>query len=351
MLVSFFESRFVENNEYFKKNPLNTAYWIGIIFIIFIVGFRWNMATDWDAYYEIYQISSTNEYIAIEKGFLLLNSFFLKNFNDYQFFLIFHAIVFYVVIFKFFKFFTHYVAFAILWHFASSLGIVGSSRQLLALAIGSVGLLHYLKKGNKTVFIVSVLLAMTFHTSAIFMFFYLFLNRHFTKNQLIIAILTSVVVGYIDISGFVVSNVGVLGQLASDKAGLYSAESFEYSYLAIFKRLIIILPLILILRNRIEHRKFSNIVINGYIFGICLYLTFGQSLNIIATRGAMYFNIMEPIIITYYLYLVSDRISKHIAIFLISLFSLLLLRQSISQYPQIFVPYKNRFFQTDIFKY
>lgn len=351
LLVSFFETRFRERNEYLKSTPLDGLYWFGTIALVFLFGLRGEMATDYDAYVNIFFESDSKEFIPIEKGFLLLNQFFLKVFQEYQYFLVFHAIIFYLFVYKYFKFFTHYVAVASLWFFATNLGLVGSSRQLLALAVACFGLMHYIKNKNKVVFIAAILVAISFHNSAVFMFAYFFLNKRWDSKVLLLAIVVSSFIGALNISGFVVSNIGFLGEIADSKAEIYSNEVAKYSYLAIFKRLVIILPLLIFFRNKVNERKESDLVVNGYIFGICVYLIFGQSLNIIATRGALYFNIMEPIIITYYVYFLSNTIYKHITIFLITLLSIVLLYQSISQYPELYVPYKNLFFETNLIGY
>lgn len=351
MLISFFETRVLERNEYLKSTSLDGLYWFGTIALVFLIGFRGEMATDYQAYVSIFFNSDSKEFIPIEKGYLLINQFFLKVFHDYQYFLVFHAIVFYIFVFRYFKYFTHYVALASLWLFATNLGLVGSNRQLLALAVGCFGLLYYIKTNNKVVFIISICVAISFHNSAVFMFCYFFLNRKLDTKVLLLALVGSFFIGIVNISGFAVSHIGFLGAIADNKAEIYSNEISQYSYLAIFKRLVIILPLILLFREKINVHKKSNLVLNGYIFGICIYIVFGQSLNIVATRGALYFNIMEPIIITYYVYLLSNTIYKHIAIFLITLLSIVLLYQSIVQYPELYVPYKNIYFETDLIGY
>lgn len=351
MIVSFFETRFRENNEYLKGTPLDGLYWFGTILLVFLIGFRGEMATDYQAYLSIFFDSNSKEFIPIEKGYLLLNQFFLNLFHNYQYFLVFHAIFFYFFVHKYFKFYTHYVALASLWFFATNLGLVGSNRQLLALAVCCFGLLYYIKTKNKVIFIISICVAISFHNSAVFMFCYFFLNRKLDTKVLLLALIASFFIGIINISGFVVSHIGFLGAIADNKAEIYYNEISQYSYLAIFKRLVIILPLILLFREKINDHKESNLVVNGYILGICIYIIFGQSLNIVATRGALYFNIMEPILISYYIYLVSNTVLKHFAIILITLFSIVLLRQSITQYPELYVPYKNKYFETDLIAY
>lgn len=349
MLFSFFELRIKNHSQLLLLQKL---YWLPLLLLILQVGFRWEMATDWEAYYIIFQESTEKFYdIPMEKGFLLINFIFSKFFKSYQFFLLVQAFLLYFYVFKFFKTLTPYPIIALIWFYCINLGIVGSSRQLVAITIILIGLLLYFKNKKWYWYLLFVFLAMQFHTSSFFGILYLFFDRKISNKIILISIILSLVIGALGASSFILSYTSLLGEVAQNKTEAYSNEITTFSVTAIIKRLVIVLPM-LYFRSKLEHsNKYLNIIINAYVFGICVYLLFGKTFGIVATRGAFYFNIMEPIIITYYFLFIKNIIVKHIFVIILTFASIYLLKQSITQYPDIYVPYKTQFFETDLIKY
>lgn len=349
MFFSFFEIR---NINISQKKLLQKLYWIPLLLIILQIGFRWTMATDWEAYYKIFEESNKAILnISMEKGYLVVNYLFNKLFTSYQFFLLIQSFFLYFAVFKFYKLITPFPIIALLWFYCINLGIVGSSRQLIAISIIVTGLIIYFKNRKWYWYILFVILAMQFHTSSFFAIFYLFFNRKVSNKIIIISILISLVVGSLGASSFLISYTSYLGETAQNKTSAYSAEATTFSATAIIKRLSILLPF-LYYRTKLEcNNKFFSFIINAYVFGICVYLLFGKTFGIVATRGAFYFNIMESVIVSYYFVLIKNMVVRHFFILLMVMASIILLRQSIKQYPEIFVPYKTQFFETDLIKY
>lgn len=349
MIFSFFEFRFRSSK---KLAQLRKFYWFPLALIILQIGFRWDMATDWEPYHDIFKDFDGNyDQFGMEPAFLYLNLIFRKVFNSYQFFILVQALLLYLFIFKFFRQVTLYPIFAVLWFYTINLGMVGASRQLLAVSIVALALVFYLKNKKWYYYAISVVLAMQFHTTAFIAIFYLLFDRKMPTKVLYLLILVSLLIGISPLSTSLTSYAGYFGETAADKADLYTAEIGSYSATAILKRLVIILPLLFFRTKMVYQFKNFNFVINGYIFGVCLYFIFGKSFGILATRGAFYFNLMEPVIITYYLLLFKDVLLKHVYVLVIAIFSFLFLRQSIVVYPELFAPYKTQYFKTDLIKY
>lgn len=320
-------------------------------FIILLVGLRWEMGTDWEAYFTIYKYLDKNSLdISMEKGFVYLNYFFKSMGISYQMFIFIQTFFFFFYLTAFYKKITAFPALALLWFFTTNLGIIGANRQLIAMGIVCAGLLYYLKNKKWYVYLFFIILALQFHTSSFFAVFYLFFNRKIDTKFLLSGIIISAFLGMIGVFSFITPYIYVFGELAANKANAYSSEVTDYSSLAIIKRLIIVLPCLLY-RKKIENLKYFNLILNSYIFGICLYLIFGKTLGIVATRGAFYFNIMEPVIITSYLIIFRNFMSKNIYILIITILSFFMMKNSIKQYPEIFVPYKTQFFETDLINY
>ncbi|MDV3594324.1 hypothetical protein CMU09_16635 [Elizabethkingia anophelis] len=340
MFSSFLETR-IDMRSIKKKYSLY-IYILPLLYIIFHIGLRWEIATDWGPYLQIFKNSSTyiKENVGIEKGYLFLNYMFYEV-SDFQVFIVFHAILTYLISFLFFRKYTIYPALAMMWFYATTLGMVGSNRQFLAIDIGMIAILLYDKTKKLKYFFPLVLCAFLFHTSSILLAVYPFLYRKITNKMVIIILLTSILIGFTNLTGIITSHIGILGQIAENKMEAYSDEGDSgYSVFAILKR-IIILVVALYLRKR-NKEVFSDVVFNGYLFGVCLYFVFGQSLTILATRGAFYFNIMEPVLITYYLYFIKNTIIKHTYVLAISILCMFLSLISIKQYPEIYVPYKSK---------
>lgn len=340
-----------------KKNPAQQKFfsnlcWIPLGLIILQVGLRWEMGTDWQAYLQIFQQSAESFYdVAIEKGFLWSNYYFNQITHSYQTFIFIQAFFLYFVTLKFYKIVTPYPMIALIWFYSINLGLVGSNRQLTASFIILLGLIYYLKNNKWYFYVLFVFIAMQFHNSAIFGIFYLFFNRTVSTKILLLSLVICLMIGYVGATDFVFSYASFLGDVAKDKAEIYGKEITTYSIVAILKRIVVVVPF-LIFRNKIKSdQKILNYIVNGYIFGVCIYLLFGKTFGIVATRGAYYFNIMEPVIISYYIYLLRNQIIKHLALVFVVILCIILLRQSIVQYPEIFVPYKTQFFETGAINY
>ena len=349
MIFSFFEFRLQGNK---KLARLRKFYWFPLALIILQIGFRWDMATDWDSYLYVFKNFSSDYTVdGMEPGFLFLNLIFKKLIDSYQFFILVQALVLYLFVFKLFRQLTPYPIFAVLWFYTINLGLVGSSRQLLAVSIVALALVFYLKNKKWYYYAFFIVLAMQFHTTAFIAIFYLLFDRKIPTKVLYLLILVSLLIGLSPLSTMLTSYAAYFGETAAEKADYYTEEIGSYSATAILKRLVIIIPLLYFRNKKVYQFKNFNFVINGYIFGVCLYFVFGQSFGILATRGAFYFNLMEPVIITFYLLLFKEVLLKHVYVLAITIFSFVLLRQSIVLYPELFAPYKTQYFKTDLIKY
>lgn len=347
MIGCFYECRLTGSKQ---AVHLQKLYLIPLLLIILQVGIRWEMATDWEAYFNIFKNSKVSLANALmEPGYLALNFVFYKISSSYQFFILVQSVFLYIVIFKLYKTITPYPLVALMWFYSINLGIVGSSRQLIALSIVTIGLLVYLKNKKWYFYIIFVFIAMQFHTSSFFAIVYIFFDRRISTKLILIILIFSMIVGLSGVSKSVFSYISYFGEVAQNKTEAYTSEDATFSYTAIFKRLVILFPL-LYYRMKLKIKE-MNIILNAYVFGICLYLVFGESFGILATRGAFYFNLMEPVIISLYLVLFRDAIKKHLYIIFAVSASVILLRQSITQYPEIFVPYKTQFFETSTINY
>jgi hypothetical protein len=336
-----------------------SIYFLLYIVVVFQIGLRWETGTDWNNYLEHYEsvndieivlINSLNNY---EIGYGLL-TFTLNNFSlEYSLFLLIHAMFFYGVILRTASFYSPYTFVSFMFFYSVSLGIVGSNRQLIALAICLFSL-TYIERKRPIRFFLGVTFAFLFHSSAVLFVAYYFFNKEFKKPFLFILLLASFLIGMTSLPKYLFDKMGlVLGSVGSEKTVYYSGaakEALNEASLSVFGLLKRISLLVLFTVNfNILSKKLSyyKLLYNGYFFGIILYLLFSSSLLILVSRGSLYFNIMESFLVSAQLLIFRTNHERILIVTMIFLISIPLMYQSISTYPDLFNPYKSLFYNIE----
>jgi len=334
-----------------------------IVYLLLViqVGLRWETGTDWNPY--LWQFESltsiTPSYYsnaAVEYGYYLFIWIVKLLFNDYSVFLLLHAILFYFLIFNSFIRYAPYVFLSLLVFYATTMGMMGSNRQLIALAI-SIYALRYVIEKKSIHFFLFILVAISFHASAYIFIVYYFLNRNIKSRVLLIALSIVFIIYFLGYSQTVIdafANAGDwVGGIAKVKSEVYIESSSEalkerkLSILSLFSRLGF---LALFYYNRKELSikiPYYNILLNGYIFGVLFYFTFANTLLIMVSRGSLYFNAMIPLLLSSQIILIRGNAKKAVSIFILLIISGFLFYQSIAPYPDLFVPYKGIFLNSD----
>lgn len=329
------------------------------IIIVFQIGLRWETGTDWENYFRNFEntndilIVLANSLIGFELGYGLLVYFFKIFSSNYSLFLLFHALVFYLILFKSFKKFSPYFTVTLLFYYSTNLGMVGSNRQLLALAICLMAL-DFIKDRNWIFFFSIVFIACLFHTSAFLFSIYYFLDRKIDIKYILIGLFASIIIGRTKLPFLIFTEFGgLLGDLASFKTTAYSnsaeviLENLRLSVFGLIKRITLLIIFVLnfnILANKINYYK---ILFNGYFIGLLFYFLFSNSLIVMVNRGSIYFNIMECMLISCQFLVVNQKQVKLMMFVLIFFISIVFIFQSISLYPHLFDPYKGLFYNRD----
>lgn len=345
-----------------RERKKNTALHVAsYLLIVFVIGFRWETGTDWDPYLDAYTFSGSMRdlkyyFSEMEFGYILLNYLLHQITESYSVFLIVHACIFYALIIRSFIKLVAYPQVAIFLFFCINIGITGSNRQLLAVAICMASLTYFIVKANRNFFL-SILAAMLFHTTAILFSLYYFLNRKIKDLYLYGAILLAVVLGQTSLPNVLFSLFGLFGGTAEDKTKLYmdvatgagNAEE-ALSLLGLLKRLLFVIFFIMI-RNKVSKKAgLYNLFLNGYIFGVTFYFIFATTFLIMVNRGSIYFNIMESLLLSLILVLFNRPIDRILYVFFLLLLGVALFYQSISAYPDLFDPYKGIFINSDYYR-
>jgi len=338
-----------------EKFPLMV---ISFIFLVFQIGLRWETGTDWIPYisnFESAQSSSTFEPDGqnFEPGYYLFTYLISRFTNNYSVLLFLHSIIFFYFLFRSFRAFSPAFFIALLFFYTLFMGVTGANRQLLALVFGLMGIKN-LVANKKVNFFLWIALAFTFHFSSILFLTYFLVNRRINVFVWIIIILICVGIGYSSLPVSLFSSFSGFSEHAVEKADAYLKRASQgtgegqLSVIGLIKRLVIGVTF-LSLRSRLEKLipKY-NLFLNGYLIGISFYFLFSTSLQIMISRGSLYFTIMEPILMSFLLVLIPSRKYMYIIQLLFLLMSIFYFQQSISPYADLFDPYKGVFINSDL---
>lgn len=332
----------------------------GLKFFAYVIlvcqtGLRWETGTDWLPYYDHFQnFNNNNKWFGykdqMEVGYEVWVHYIFDVFRNYTVFLMSHAMVYYLLIFIAFERILPYFFLGLLLFYASTMGLLGSHRQLIALAI-CLNALVFLLKGNRITFFVLVGVAFLFHTSALLFALYYFVQRHFKLPYIIIGLIICIGIGYTSLPVKIFALTGGINDAAAGKATIYIDKALEddtkLSLIGLFKRLAFV-ALFLYNRKRII-KIFPNyiVLLNGYLLGIGFYFLFANSLLVMLSRGSLYFNAMEPVLLSVQLLIIRQRSIRDFVISGLIALSFINLKQSIALYPELFDPYKSIFYNKD----
>lgn len=330
-----------------------------IVFFIFVaqIGLRWEMGTDWTPYRDHFEQEHTwesvllNVIIGFELGYGLFVWFIHSISDNYTVFLLAHAIIFYILIFKATNHLSKYPILTLLLFYAVMMGLTGSNRQLLALAICLYSLKYAINK-KFVPFLLCISIATLFHTSALLFSFYYLFNRDLKKRTIFSLLTLSIVIGFSSIPSFVFNSIaGFFGETLSQKAEYYIDGSnlggVDLSALGLLRRILVLFVGLYLYQPIVQRAPTFKIFFNGYLAGLLLYFMFAHSLLIVVNRGSLYFTVMEAFILASIPVVLKDDSSKKIALGALLLYSIVAFYQSINAYPDLFIPYQGIFINTD----
>jgi hypothetical protein len=333
-----------------------------MIFIVFLIlvaqiGLRWETGTDWIPYRNHFEKEHTwetvllNVLVGFELGYGIFVWIVHSLSENYTTFLLIHAIIYYILIFKASNRLSIYPMLTLLLFYSVMMGFTGSNRQLLALAICLYSLTYAINK-KLMPFLLCVFVAMLFHTSALFFSIYYLLNRDL-KNQTIFALLAiSIIVGFSSVpSSAFESMAGIFGETFRYKADFYLDDSNrgpdDLSAFGLIRRIMVIFIGLFLYKPIIKRAPTFRIFFNGYLVGLVLYFMFAHSLLVLVSRGSLYFSVMEVFILASAPVVLKGDLNKRIALSVLLLYSIIAFYTSIGTYPDLFVPYKGLFINSD----
>ena len=93
--------------------------------------------------------------------------------------------------------------------------------------------------------------------------------------------------------------------------------------------------------------RYYDVMLTAYIVGVGVYFMFSTSLLVVLSRGSLYFNALEPLLLASQVHLLTQRSSRFVMANAVCVLSFASFFQSISPYPDAFVPYKGLTINTE----
>lgn len=353
---------FVEAYYHLSEKTKRILYNVAYIVLVTQVGLRWETGTDWEQYLLHFKsfrwAEATSSLINMyEYGYNLFVWIVRLFTSNYSVFLLLHATVYYFLIFRSFKNYTPYLFTSLLMYYVLSMGMMGANRQLIALAI-CVYSLRYSVENKPVKFFLLIFLASNFHITAILFGIYYFIGREIKPATIILILCCAFIIGMFKLPVLAFSYFGnLIGGNTATKTVLYlnaakiHLSDSGLSLFGLLKRLIL-LTIFYYNRKRIsEELSYYTLMLNGYIIGITFYFLFVNSLLSVVSRGSVFFNIMEPLLIASQLCLFKRKGNIIIILVFLLAFSIVFFFQSIRAYPDLFIPYKSLFINTEFVRF
>lgn len=359
LLFSVFALIEVFNKDITEKNKIVFAATC-FLFLVLHDGLRWETGSDWDSYYNQFNLIKSLDFeeIPFEPGFTLLFGGIKLLTDDYSVYLVLHALLFYsAFFFAIFKL-SDFPFTSLLIFYMITVPFMGMNRQFLAMAVYIIALYYLISYNQKWVYFLLILSALLFHRTAILTLPILLLTFNFQKKTIVIGLIVCFLIsasGILNSISFAASLVLGSDDQTGKKLDYYVNEDKDLSILSTVLSLvkkIIWLSLILVFEHLIDNkdRKFY-ILRNIYAFSIMIYILFnGTALQIIVARGLLYYNIAEIFMIPYVLTIFRQNYGKLLVMLVLIAYCFVNIYKGFSNYGEetdYFVPYKGLFINTD----
>ncbi len=331
-----------------KFPPLyKVSFWFAILILIMLSTFRWENGTDWDTYYSFFRYLDTPTLLSyMEPGFTLLSSI-NSSYTNYTFHLGCMAVLSIMPIARKAYRVSPYPLLSLFVWFAISLANIFPVRQSVAIAI-FVFSWTYIDKRQVYKYLLCVLLAMTFHYSAIITIpVYFIWHKHISKKMLLLSIVAVSIVVVIS-QDFIMNMLSNIGGVFAKKIEFYSNkgdESFGSIYSprevlirGIINRSFFFVFAVLLFDKLRSKYQYLNGAINMYWYSMLLFLT-TTPISVALARLTMYTDVSQIIIVPFVFKLRMPLTSKILILVIIGLYFFMRFRGVVNNYYDLYVPY------------
>lgn len=341
-------SIFIKHNKSYAK----LLFYFLIILLILHDGLRWEVGTDWFSYYDFYKNCLNSEY-NFEIGYVWFNKLIYSfTGGNYTIFLLIHAFFVYFSFQQLFKNYSVYPILSLLILYSSILPYLGMNRQLIAIAICLFSVKFIIERKFWS-WLILILLAISFHASAIMFIVSYFLNRKLSVKTVVIFSILALIVAMSGVVNLLpLDFFNNFGSHIADRGETYMNMDQSYvsttmnTFLGIAKRGIWIV-LLLIVRDRFNDNIYYNLFFNILFAGFIMYMLFsGTVLQFVVGRGLLYFSLFETIMIPFVLKAFDRSYQFLIFIFIICLCWYTIYSGLAYYDKEVFYPYTSVFSQS-----
>jgi hypothetical protein len=272
---------------------------LAMVWLTFHDGLRWEIGTDWIHYYDAF-VEDDNEHMGAAYRFI--NRCFRLFTDNYSIFIFCFATFCYCILGKFLAKYSPNPIMSACIYYCSMIGLMGSNRQLLAMSICLLSL-NYIFERKKKYFILSVLCATTIHLTAFsFLPAYYLFNLSYRKKTILLIAGCAFLVGVLHLVNKIpfVEYLALIDSMGSGTNLANYVDNFDSSVSVVgsIKRLLFVF-LALYVRDYVNSKEYDFFLLL-YVIGCTIYLIFnGSVLQVLAGRGAAYYNIYECVVVVY----------------------------------------------------
>lgn len=343
------------SNGFSKFRKISFIFSSCILFLM--IGCRWETGTDWNSYYALFNdidlswlfLLANNSF---DVGYLLLNGIVRLFTDNYVIFLLINAGITIFFLSKLLIKISPYPNLSLFFFYTNFMmsHFMGSNRRMMSLVF-ILWMYYFVFQKNRKGYLLSLGCGFAFHRSSLVNAISLFVSTdYYSIRKTVLCLCTALLVGILqlpvrlmELGGLVLSSV--FNNPIIDKMLFYSdTEEAEMTYstgslllsttLAVIKRSILLIFYIYILK-RYKVDKLTAFLFNLYVIGFIGYLCFiGSFFQILTT----YFALVEVILIAR-MYSYTTGKFKLLFCMLLSLYGFIQLVNSLSVYPELYVPY------------
>jgi hypothetical protein len=279
---------------------------LSFFLLLLLVGLRDQTGNDWYPYLDYYDSIGTNFEVVnhFEYGYKIFSKAFSYVGFGYPVFIFISTLIYLSIYFYVFAKNKYSNILVLLFYSSYLLGLMGTSRQVLALALCLLAA-QFLLDGKRRIFYVLVFVATLFHKSAIifvFASFFVRINLSLAGffSMLCIAIFVNFILSYFYLF---INSISIYSEILSqqlsayinlpDSHPIYSLENIYLKILLYLKRILFALFFIFSKNLIKEYRSQYNFFLNGYIFSFFIFLSLYSLYPAIAIRASLYFYIFD----------------------------------------------------------
>jgi len=333
--------------------------------IIAMITFRWNIGTDWDAYYQYFLANVGGGAIGSElddhfdMGYKLLNASVALITSDYNIFLLVTTLSSTGIVCYLLWTHTPQPLIGLLVFICSYVPIhfIGSIRRSIALAVTLLSVFIWLKSKKRIVSYFSFLASTAFHkTSILAAPIFLLKPVPWSSPVVLLVLIGAAILGMINISEIILVNVGeavpknseiglviTLANYSGEYYKLHTPEGldpFRLSILSLAKKYIFLCFVYLAIKKDVSPSNALIILCKTYVIGVVIYSVFigAPIIQTIAT----YYLIFEIFIAS----LIFDKLSslqRYLFVVYLIISGYFTFESGLTVYPELFFPYRSVF--------